>query len=242
MTLLIITTVLVGLAVSGAVLFWQINRWGVIEDHMAVTMDRDGFIRRVLPPGRHMLRPFEKIAFVLETKTKLTTDQVRSVVTGDGISVNFNWSGLYAVDPALITEDRSQRLRNLPNAEKAIGRNVDIYLRKLIGNQRLQDLFDPQLRERLERQLNRVITDRLKGAGIVFKGLNVQVIELPQEVAEALNKAKAIETLDGAIRHLDPTTREVVRGVYQLDEVLHWDSYLPVPSRLTMKRTEAMAH
>jgi hypothetical protein len=34
-------------------------------------------------------------------------------------------------------------------------------------------------------------------------------------VAEALNKAVAIETLDSAIRQLDPTTREVVRSAYQ---------------------------
>jgi hypothetical protein len=57
-------------------------------------------------------------------------------------------------------------------------------------------------------------------------------------VAKALNKAVAIETLDSAIRQLDPTTREVVRSAYQLDEILHWDAYLPVPSRHMMKRME----
>jgi hypothetical protein len=61
-------------------------------------------------------------------------------------------------------------------------------------------------------------------------------------VIEAFNKAKAIETLDNAIRQIDPTTREIVRGAYQLDEILHWDAYLPGPSRLAMKRLQAVAH
>jgi regulator of protease activity HflC (stomatin/prohibitin superfamily) len=81
----------------------------------------------------------------------------------------------------------------------------------------------------------------LRGLGIVLSSLNLQAIELPDEVVEALNKAKAIEALDSAIRQVDSTTREVVRGAYQLDEVLHWDAYLPKPSRLTVKRLEAMA-
>ena len=37
----------------------------------------------------------------------------------------------------------------------------------------------------------------------------------------------------------DPITREMVRGVFQLDEILRWDAYLPTPSRLMMKRLTA---
>ncbi|MCB0211584.1 MAG: SPFH domain-containing protein, partial [Anaerolineae bacterium] len=118
---------------------------------------------------------------------------------------------------------------------------VDIVLRKLIGNHTVRDLFNPATRDRFERQLSQTLVERLKPMGIALNGINLQAIELPNEVAEALNKAKAIETLDGAIRLIDPTTREVVRGVYHLDEILHWDQYLPVPSRLTMKRFEEAA-
>jgi len=163
-----------------------------------------------------------------------------AIATGDGLPVNINWSGTYALRPQLITEpeSRSQRLRGLPNAEKAIARQVDIHLRKLVGGQTIRELFNPATRERLERQLSQLLAERLKPQGIALNGINLQSIELPNEVAEALNKAKAIETLDGAIRQLDPTTREVVRGVYQLDEILHWDQYLPLPSRATMKKME----
>lgn len=216
------------------------NRTRIVhEDNVAITIDRDGFVKRILPAGRYILRPFEEVDFTVETKSKLAADQTMAVATGDGLLVNVNWSGIYHLAPELITEQTSQRLRGLPNASRAITRNVDIGLRKLMGNYTAQELFKPNLRERIERQLNQLVADKIKGLGIVLSSFNLQAIQLPAEVAEALNKAKAIEALDSAIRQVDSTTRDVVRGVYQLDEVLRWDAYLPTPSRLTMKRLGA---
>jgi regulator of protease activity HflC (stomatin/prohibitin superfamily) len=213
----------------------------VQEDNAAITIDRDGFIKRVLPAGRHVLRPFEEVDFTVEIKTKLVGDRAAAITTGDGLSINVNWSGVYSVAPELITEQVSQRLRGLPNAGRAITRQVDIHLRKLVGNYPVQELFKPAVRERVERQLKQLVADKVKDLGIVLTGFNLQAIELPAEVIEALNKAKAIASLDSAIRQVDPTTREIIRGAYQLDEILHWDAYLPTPSRLAMKRREIIA-
>ncbi len=243
MTFLVITvTTMIIITTIAAVAFRQRQTAIVAEDSIAVSVNKDGFIKRVLPAGRHMLHPYERINFTLETKTRLAKGRAADIATNDGILVKINWSGTYALRPNLIADEgRSQKLRGLPNAEKAIDRNADILLRKLIGNHPVRDLFNPAVRERLERQLSQLVMDKLKPLGIVMNALNLQIIELPKEVAEAHNKAKAIETLDGAIRHLDPTTREVVRGAYQLDEILHWDAYLPVPTRHSMKRLGAAA-
>jgi len=239
--ILIITSVITLFAgtLIGLAIFRRLKTVIVGEDTVAITANRDGFIKRILPAGRHLLRPFERLDFTIPTKTSLAVGRATAIATGDGILAKIDWSGTYSLQPDLITESRSQRLRNLPNADKAIARNADILLRKMVGNHSVRDLFNPAIRDRLERQLSQVMVSKLKPLGIAFNGLNLQSIELPPEVAEALNKAKAIETLDGAIRQVDPTTREVVRGVYQLDEILHWDQYLPVPSRITMKRLEA---
>lgn len=229
------------LAGLGLAVYYRRRTWVVAEDSAAITVDQDGFIKRVLLAGRHVLRPFEKVAFTVETKTKLATGQVTAVATSDGILINMNWSGTYTLNPGLITENVSQRLRGLPTAEKAISRNADIYLRKLVGDQGLQDLFKPATRERIERQLSQLLADRLKSTGIGFNGLSLQVIDLPREVAEALNRAKAIETLDSAIRQLDPATREVMRSAYQLEEILRWEAHLPFPARLAPDRAPAVA-
>jgi regulator of protease activity HflC (stomatin/prohibitin superfamily) len=237
MTLLIISLAIGGVMVGGGILLFRLARRVVVaEDSAAITVDRDGFIKRVLPAGRHILHPFEKVDFALETKPKLTMGQVPALVTEDGLAITVNWSGIYRLCPENVTDKLNQRLRGLANAEKAIARNVDIYLRKLGGDRPVQELFRPAVRDRIERQLNHIVADRVKPMGIELASLNLQALELPYEVAEALNKAKAIATLDGAIRHIDPTTREIVRGAYQLDEILHWDQYLPVPSRRTMHR------
>jgi regulator of protease activity HflC (stomatin/prohibitin superfamily) len=224
---------------AGGVCFLRKRTLLVAEDSVVVTVDRNGFIKRLLPAGRQLLGPFEKVDLVLEIKTKLAAGQVIAVTTGEGIPVSINWSGTYSVQPDLITEKRSQRLRSLPQAERAIARNAEICLRRLVAIHRVEELFSPVVRERLERQLGQLLADRLKPLGITFNGLNLQTIELPGEVAEALTKARAIKTLDEAIRQLDPATREIVRGVYQLDEVLRWDAYLPAPSRLAMKQVQA---
>lgn len=203
------------------------------EDSAAVTVDKHGFIKRVLPQGKHILGWKEKIEFKLVTKPQLTTNCVQAVASSDGILINVNWSGVYTLAPETIVTQRSQKLRGLRAAEKAIARNVDIQLRRLAGNFTVGDLFKPQTREALEHQLKHIISQRLEPMGIVLNGLDMQVIELPGEVAEALNKAKAMEALDGAIRHLDPTTREVVRSAYHLDDLLHWERFLPLPNRLS---------
>ncbi|MCB0223276.1 MAG: SPFH domain-containing protein [Anaerolineae bacterium] len=240
MTLSLSLSSLFIIVVIAAVIYRRKQTAVVAEDSMAVTVNRDGFVKRVLPAGRHLLRPYERIDFTVETKTKLVANRAGSITTSDGIVIHINWSGTYAIEPALIpaAANHSQKLRGLPNAEKAIARQVDIHLRKLVGSQTVSDLFNPGTRDRFERQLSLILADKMKVMGIIFNGINLQVIELPHEVAEALNKAKAIATLDQTIRQIDPTTRDVVRGAYQLDEILHWDQYLPVPSRRTMKRLE----
>lgn len=240
MATFIFSTILFLIVVGAGVVFLRFSRtWVVAEDTVIVTVNKDGFIKRVLPAGRHILGLYEQVDFSLDTKSKLAMGRAQATVTSDGILMNLNWSGVYTLQPDLVTDKLNQRLRGLANAEKAIARSVDIALRKLVGDYSVQELFKPPVRERIERRVSQVVAERVKPLGIVVMGIDLQVIELPGEVAEALNKAKAIQTLDGTIRQLDPTTRDIVRGAYQLDEILHWDQYLPAPSRLTMKRLEA---
>lgn len=240
LSLIIATLMTLGLVAAGWSFFRWKRLWIVAEDTVAVTIDKDGFFKRVLPSGRHILRPFESVEFTLETKPSRAAGCATTVVTADGVPLNLNWSAIYACEPALITEQLSRRLRGLLKAEAALSRNIDLAMRRIVGDYALAELFKPAIRERIERQVGQVVADKVKVAGVALTTFDLQVLELPGEVAEALNKAKAIETLDGTLRRLDPATREIVRGVYQLDEILHWDQYLPVPSRRTMKRLDGV--
>ena len=229
LAVVLIVTVIFGL--GAVLLICQAKLTVVPEDSIAITIDHNGFINRVLPAGRHILRPFEKVDFSLEVEPKFTTGQAVSVVTSDGISTNVSWSGMYVPKPELISDHRSRYLRGLVNAQRLIAPKVDIALRKAIGDYTVQSLFKPSIRERIEQQVRQVVTDKIRPLGLVLNSYNLQVIDIPAEVAEALNKARAIEALDDTIRDLDPATRHIV----------HFDQYLLSPSGLLMNRFEAIS-
>ena len=219
----IITLILVGVYL----LFRQTTVL-VPEDNNAVVVDKHNFVKCILPAGVHHLKPgLEKIEFTFETKPKLTQGMALDIPTNEGVLVKLDWSGIYARDASLINERMSQKLRGLPTAEKAIQRHVDLALRRLVGTYTVQDLFKPQIRERIERQLTELLRDKVKASGIALMSLNLQAIHLPPEVEAALNQAKAIQTLDIALRTSDVATREMVVAAHHLDDLLEWEKLLP---------------
>ncbi|MFQ5612556.1 MAG: SPFH domain-containing protein [Anaerolineae bacterium] len=225
---ILIVSVMVMVVVTGFVLVFKRSTVLVPEDHGAVVVDRNGFVRRTLPAGVHRLWPGrERIEFIFETNIKLCRAVAEAIPTADGIPLRIAWSGTYHRDPDLITDRVSQRLRGLPRVEWGIQRQVDIALRRLVGAYDLTDLFRPSVRERIERQLTEAIAARLKLVGVVLHGVNLQAMELPQEVSSALNQARAIQALDAVIRRSDATTREVVTAGHKLEELLAWSEYLP---------------
>jgi len=236
MIILVISLLLIGIGLGYFLL--RYNAVTIPEDHNAVVVNRQGFIKRVLPAGSHHLKPgLEKVEFIFETKTKLAKGMVTDVPTAEGILLTVHWSGVYAVEAGLITERVSQRLRNLPNADKGLQRQVDIVLRRLMGVYSLRDLFKPSIRDRLERQLVESLKSKLQPTGIALNGLNLQAIIPPAEVLQALNQAQAIQTLDNAIRASDTTTREIVTGAHQLKDLIEWGNLFPPYGRYVLTKS-----
>jgi regulator of protease activity HflC (stomatin/prohibitin superfamily) len=210
-----ITVLLIGAGVIfGGVKFIQKRLRRVVpEDQVGVTVNKDGFVQRVLPSGRYFLRPSERIDFLVETKTKLAGSAAEAVITSDGIAVKLHWSGTYALRPELITENRSQRLRGLANAERAIARNVRFCCGSWWAITPSAICFSRHPQQ-LEQQVNQSLGERLKPLGIAFNGLNLQTIDLPARCPRRSTKPEPSKTLDQAIRHIDPThPRGGARGV-----------------------------
>ena len=229
--------ILIGLILLVMVGFYLFQRSTTIvpEDHQAVVVDGQGFVKRVISAGPHHLKPWrEKIEFTFETKTKLVQGTAADVPTAEGILLTVHWSGTYRPNTALITENVSQRLRSLPKAETGIQRKVDVVLRRLLGAYTLRELFRPVIRERIERQLTEAIKSQLSTSGIVLNGIDLQAIIPPTEVLHALNQAQAIQTLDGAIRASDTATRDMVAGSHQLEELIEWSKLFPPYGRYAL--------
>lgn len=235
------TLLIMSLVVIGAGLYYLIMRKSTViipEDHNAVVVNRQGFIKRVLPSGSHHLKPgLEKVEFAFETKTKLAKGIVTDIPTAEGVLLTVHWSGTYSVDASLITERVSQRLRGLPKADKSLQRQVDVALRRLMGAHTLRDLFKPSIRERIERQLTASLKDKVQPSGIALNGLNLQAIIPPEEVLHALNQAQAIQTLDNAVRHSDAATREMIAGAHQLEDLIEWSKLFPPYGRYVLTKS-----
>lgn len=230
--------ILTGLAVATVI---YIRRQTIIvpEDQNAVLSDQHGFITRVLPAGVH--RPGlrrEHVAFTFETKPRLTRGRADDVPTSEGISLQLQWSGIYACDPDLITDKRSQRLRALPMADKMLQRQVDLTLRRLVGDHTVQDMFRPSLRTRLERQVLSTIQPNLTAVGIRVMGIDLETVSLPNEVASAFNQAKAIQTLDAVLRQSDPATRSVITHAHEYEELLAWEKLFPPYGKYLLSHNE----
>lgn len=231
MSILLIVLLAIGLLV-GAFTVLRRSRVIVPEDHAAVVVDHRGFVKRTLPAGVHHLLPGrERIEFTFKTKMDYCQATVETLPTADGIPLRITWSGLYYRDPSLITDQASQRLRSLVNAERKVQRLINITLGRLVGAYSMTELFKPPIRDRIERQLTETVANNLKPSGLVLHSISLEKIELPPEVASALNQAKAIEALDAALRQSDIATREIVAGVYRLDELLAWEHHLLPHSR-----------
>jgi regulator of protease activity HflC (stomatin/prohibitin superfamily) len=232
----------VTLLVIGVGLFFLFQRSAILvpEDHKAVVVDRNGFVKRVISAGAHHLKPgLERVEFVVEAKTKLAQGSAIDVPTAEGILLSVQWSGIYALNTDLITEKVSQRLRGLPKAEASITRQVDVALRRLVGAYTLRELFKPSVRDRIERQLTEALKSKLRPAGIELSGFNLQAITPPQEISQALNQAQAIQTLDAVIRASDAATRDMVTGAHQLEDMIEWSKLFPPYGRHVLTQTSA---
>ena len=233
---------IITLSVIGIGLFFLFQRSSVLvpEDHQAVVVDRNGFVKRVISAGTHHLKPgLERVEFVVEAKTKLARGGAINIPTAEGILLSVQWSGIYALNTDLITEKVSQRLRGLPKAEASITRQVDLALRRLIGAYSLKELFKPSVRDRIERQLTEALKSKLQPAGIELNGFDLQAITPPQEVSQALNQAQAIQTLDTVIRASDAATRDMVAGAHQLEDMVEWSKLFPPYGRYALTQNTA---
>lgn len=234
------TSIIVISIITVAVLARTIKKNTVIipEDHSALVVDRRGFVKRVLPAGSHHLKlGLEAIEFVFETKAKLAQGCATGLPTSGGILLNIKWAGVFTRDPGLITEKVSQRLRGYANTETALQRQVDVVLRRLVGAYTLRDLFNPAIRERIERQLSETLKSKLEPSGVVFGNFDLLTITPPEEVLHALNQAQAIQTLDSAIRASDGATREIVTNAHQLEEMIEWGKMLPPYGRYALAQS-----
>lgn len=101
-------------------------------------------------------------------------------------------------------------MKLLPNADKIVTRQVDLRLRRLMGQHRLDDMLNPNVWQRDEQQVLAVLSTKLSSSGIRLIGFDIERVVPPPEIARAQNQAIAIRQYDAAIRDSAPETRRLL--------------------------------
>lgn len=204
-----------GMAASLALLSvtsWQLARraWVTVpEESAAVVVDADrGRFSRLLPPGRHRLRPFvERVEATLPLGVETATGRCRAYSDG-GLSLTLSWHAVYQLEPFRRQPAEQARLsRKLAHKHgQLLAREATAALQQVMSLTPLQALLGSGGRGRLERGARQVAAAELAGLGVTLKRLRVVDVELPADVTATLiaahERAVAAESQAAALARL----------------------------------------
>jgi regulator of protease activity HflC (stomatin/prohibitin superfamily) len=200
-----------GMATSLAILSvttWQLARhtWVTVpEESAAVIVDADrGRFSRLLPPGRHRLRPFvERVEATLPLGAETATGRCRAYSDG-GLSLTLSWHAVYLLEPFRLQANLARNLAH--KHELLLAREAAAALQQVMSVTPLQALLGSGGRGRLERDTRQAAAAELTGVGITLKRLRVVDVELPADVTATLiaahERAVAAESQAAALARL----------------------------------------
>jgi regulator of protease activity HflC (stomatin/prohibitin superfamily) len=183
------------------VIGWQLARhaWVTVpEESAAVVIDPDrGRFLRLLPPGRHRLRPFvERVEALLPLGSETAVGRCRAYSDG-GLPLTLSWQAVYQLEPdRLAPGDQTRLARKLARKHgQLLASEAVASLQQAMSTTPLHGLLGSGGRGRLERDARQAAAVELGRFGITLKRLRVVDIDLPPDVTTTLAAAheRAVE-------------------------------------------------
>lgn len=147
---------------------------------------------RFLPAGHHWLLPFvEKVEATISTSAETVSDKGKGIQAIGGLMLNVDWVLAYTLNPFKLTADMQPKMaRTLPTKAALVAkRHMNNCLQHIIGEYTLDELCQPGVHKRLERELRQMIAERLAPMGFEVARVMIGSIELPAHVKAALEAA-----------------------------------------------------
>lgn len=147
---------------------------------------------RFLPPGYHCLVPLvEQIGALISTAPQTASGRCHNVQTSSGIVLDVEWSLSFSLNPFRIpAANRPKLARSLPHKSTTIAvKHVNNSLRHVIGEYTIDQLCQPGMLKRLERQVRQLAASRLSESGFELSRVMIGAIEMPSSVKAALEAA-----------------------------------------------------
>lgn len=176
---------------------WLIHRYGYVrvpEMQVAVLYNTGSqTFARFLPPGKHWIMPFvEHVESMISTAPETTQGKSTGIQASGGLTLSVEWSVAYNLNPLKVTADtRAKAARTLPaKAALVAKKHMSNCLQHIIGEYTVEQLCQPGIHKRLEREVRQLLAERLASLGFEISRVMIGVLELPAHVTSALEAAQ----------------------------------------------------
>lgn len=207
-------TAVLGVLALIALAVWQQTAVFVPEMHTGVVYRHGGSeYSRFLSPGSHFIKPFvEQLGPAIPNDPGSVNGRCESIQTIGGLPLTIEWTVSYNLNPFRIAPDKRPKLaRNLPvKSGKIVLTHMNNILRHIISEYTIEELTQPGIQKRLERQIRQQVAERLSNAGFEISRVMIGAIEMPPQVTSALadahkrqlqaeNEARALNRLQAVV-------------------------------------------
>lgn len=209
--------ILVVMAVIAAASAWFIQKEGKIvvpELTMGAIYQRKGdrFLRFV-EPGTHWINPATEIlGELISTGGQTTNAHTKGIQAIGGLTLEVEWALAYSLEPDKLTAAmRPKMARALPSKSAAIAKqHLNNCLHHVIGDYTMEQLCEPGIHRKLEREVRQLARTRLEPMGYNIARVMIEAVHMPKQVMQALeaahqrdmqaeNEARALERLQKVV-------------------------------------------
>ncbi len=176
----------------------------VPELSVAVVYNRESAaFSRLLPGGRHWLRPFvEQVQAVIPLGAETAMSACQAYTSG-GVALTVRWQATFQIEPLSLSRDLQAKLA-LKLARKSrlmVQSHVNNCLQLVLSHYTIADLFAGGGRGRLERAVRQAAAEQLTPLGLAVQRVTIQEMELPAQVQSTLAAAheRAVQTESEAL-------------------------------------------
>ena len=192
------------LVLSLGVIITRASLIRVPELSVAVVYNRERqAFSRLLPGGRHWLRPFvEQVQATIPLGSETAMSACQAYTSG-GVPLMVRWQAAFQIEPLSLSRDLQAKLA-LKLARKSrllVQAHVNNCLQLALSHYTIHELFAGGGRGRLERAVRQAAAERLGPLGMALQRVAIEEMEMPAQVQATLAAAheRAVQTESEAL-------------------------------------------
>ena len=188
-----------GAAAVGTAAFYlqKMGKVTIPELSMGTVYERksERFVR-FLAPGTHWVNPATEILGErISTSAQSASAHTKGIQAIGGLPLEVEWALTYSLEPDKLTAEMSPKMaRALPTKSAAMAKqHLNNCLHHVIGDYTIEQLCQPGIHRKLEREVRQLARTRLEPMGYNVIRVMVEAVHMPKHVMQALEEAHGRE-------------------------------------------------